>query len=326
MPKTQFIGTGSHLPEQILTNADIEKLCDTTDEWIQKRTGIKQRHAAPDGVGSSDLGTPAARKALEQAGVEAKDVDAVICCTVTPDQVAPATAIIIQANIGADNACAFDLNAACSGFLYGIASANGMIETGLYRTILLIGAETTTRLLNWANRDTAVLFADGAGAVVLRASDTEGGVLSMHLGADGRDQNVLSLPEGGFKYKPTPEHLAAHPYHILMNGPELFKRAVNKFEESIRIVLEKAGLNTSDIALFVPHQANIRIIDAACRKLDFPMDRVAINLDRVGNTVAASIPIALDEAHRAGRIKRGDYVLFAGFGAGLTWGAAVVRW
>lgn len=326
MIRARIIGTGGYLPDTILTNHDVEKLCDTSDEWITKRTGIRQRHHAKEGVGSSDLGAPAAKIAIENAGIDANEIDAIIACTVTPDMVAPSTSILIQKHLGLRDIPAFDLNAACSGFLYGLATSRALIETGMYKTILLVGAETTSRLLNWDYRDTAVLFADAAGAVILRGEEGDHGVITVNLGADGVGAEILNLPSGGFRCKPTPEYLRDHPYVINMNGPELFKRAVIKFEETSKRALDDAGLAVEDIALFVPHQANSRIIDAAVQRLGLDPGKVVMNLDRVGNTVAASIPLALHEANEAGRINAGDYVLFAGFGAGLTWGAAIVKW
>ena len=314
------------LPETVLTNKDIEKLCDTSDEWIQKRTGIRERRVAEEGVGASELGAEASKEALANAGLDATDLDAIICCTVTPDQVSPGAAQLIQAQLGAKNAAAVDMNAACSGFVYGLATADAYIRTGLFKTILLVGAETASRLLNWDYRDTAVLFADGAGAAVLRGEEGENGLLAIHLGSDGALGSILSVNEGGFRNKQTPEFVRDNPLHIRMDGRELFKRAVNIMKGEVDTVLEQAGMTTEDVDLFVPHQANARIIEAVRERVDMPPEKVVVNIDHTGNTVAASIPLALHESRQDGRLKDGDIVLMVAFGAGLTWGGALVRW
>ncbi|MFP6581196.1 MAG: beta-ketoacyl-ACP synthase III [Candidatus Hydrogenedentota bacterium] len=314
------------LPERVVTNDDVSEMCDTNDEWIRKRTGIHQRHFAEEGIGAADLGTEAAKIALENAGMDAEELDLIICPTVTPDHMAPGSALIMQANLGAKNAAGFDINAACSGFVYGLATANAYIQTGMAKNILLVGAETISRVLNWDYRETAVLFGDGAGAVVLTADDTGHGVLTSHIGADGTGAYILNMPQGGFKYTPSWEYMRDNPPIIGMNGQELFKRAVKTFESEIRLTLENAGVSVDEIALFVPHQANGRIIDAACQRVGLPSEKAYINIDHTGNTVAASIPMALHEAWTEGRIKEGDLVLFAAFGAGLTWASALVRW
>ena len=314
------------LPEHVMTNHDVEKLCDTSDEWITKRTGIRERRIADDGVGASDLGTEAARQAMDEAGMGPADVDAIICCTVTPDQPAPGTAHLIQANLGANGSAAFDLNAACSGFVYGLATADAYLKTGLFKTVLLVGAETTSRFLNWDYRDTAVLFADGAGAVVMRGEEGDNGVLANHLGSDGATQEILAVAAGGFRHYITPEHVRDNPIKITMNGPELFKIAVAKFELAAIAVLDDAGLTAEDVDFFVPHQANARIIDVVRERMGLSPEQVVLNIDHTGNTVAASIPMAIHEARVDGRIKKGDIVLLAAFGAGLTWGASLLRW
>ncbi len=326
MLRSRIVSTGMFLPETVLTNHDVEKLCDTTDEWIRKRTGICERHMAEDGVGASVLGTNASRQALDDARVDPADLDAIICCTVTPDQVAPGTGHLIQAALGASNACAYDLNAACSGFVYGLASADAYIRTGLFNTILLVGTETTSRVLNWDYRDTAVLFADGAGAVVVRGEEGDNGVLSVHMGSDGATGDILALPEGGFRHKQTVEYVRDHPMRIIMDGRELFKRAVGIFEREARLAVDKARLTLDDVDLFVPHQANARIIEAVRERVGLPPEKVVVNIDHTGNTVAASIPMALHEARMDGRLREGANVLLAAFGAGLTWGSALVRW
>lgn len=326
MQRARIIGTGGFLPETVWTNAKLETLTDTSDEWIRKRTGIGQRHLAKPGEGASDLATPAARNALESAGVVPDELDLILCCTTTPDYLFPATACIIQNNLGAKNAAACDVNAACSGFLYGLASANAYILSGMYRTVVVVGTESATNRINWKKRDTAVLFGDGAGAVVLRAEDGEAGILSTYLGADGSGADLLIRPAGGSKLPITKENAEGPDCDVHMKGAELFKRAALLFEQASREAVKRAGVNLDDIALFLPHQANSRIIGAAAKRLGLPDEKVMLNIERVANTTAASIPLALDEAATGGRIKKGDLVLLASFGSGLTWGAAVIRW
>ncbi|MCH7959477.1 MAG: ketoacyl-ACP synthase III [Candidatus Hydrogenedentes bacterium] len=326
MLRARIIGTGSYLPEKIWTNKDLEEFCDTSDEWIRKRTGIEQRHVAPEEHGVTDLAIGAAEMALENAEVAPDEVDAIIFCTVTPDQLLPASGSLLQKRLGASNAAAFDLNAACSGFLYGLATADSYIRSGLFKTVLLIGAEIQTNRMTWENRDTAVLFADGAGAVVLRAEEGERGVLTTHLGSDGEHYEVLHLPMAGSRTPITKENIDDKPYTIYMKGPELFKRAVKKFPEVSQQALDATGLTYDDIALFIPHQANLRIIEAAGQRMGIDPERVFVNIQKTGNTTAASIPIALHQALCEGRIKEGDNLLLAAFGAGLTWASAIIKW
>lgn len=324
--KARVIGTGSYLPETVLTNKDLEAFCDTNDEWIRQRTGIEQRHQASPGQGTSDLAVPAAKEALANAGLAPEEVELIVFCTLSPDQLLPGSSTIFQGKIGATNATAFDINAACSGFLNGLATADAFIQSGKYKNVLLIGSEIQTNRMTWKNRDTAVLFADGAGAIVLQADDGEHGVLTTHLGSDGENYEVLHLPRGGSAHPYTKENMDDDAYTIYMKGPELFKRAVTKFVETVGDALKATGLTIDDIALFVPHQANIRIIEAAGERLGIAPEKVVVTIDKTGNTTAASIPIALHQANQEGRIKPGDYVLFAAFGAGLTWGSAIIRW
>ena len=319
-------GTGMNLPERVLTNADVEAYCDTSDEWIRKRTGIGARHRAEPGTGTSDLALPAAEAALAAAGLDAAELDAILFCTVTPDKFFPASGNLLQGKLGAVKAASFDINAACTGFVCGMATANGFIQSGLYRKVLVVGAEITSPLMYWERRDTAVLFGDGAGAVVVEAVEEDRGVLSMVMGTDGTKEAVLHVPGAGSIAPITPETADKHPYAIHMDGQELFKEAVYRFVQTSEEALEKAGIGVEDIALFVPHQANARIIRAAGERLGIGEEKTVMNLDRVGNTVAASIPMALHEAVQAGRVQRGDYVLVSAFGAGLTWGAFVLRW
>jgi 3-oxoacyl-[acyl-carrier-protein] synthase-3 len=326
MIRTRILGTGQYLPERILTNKDIEGFCDTTDEWIRQRTGIGQRCVAPKGTGTSEVAVPACLKALEAAGVEPKEVDLIVCSTCTPDHIFPSTACLIQAGIGADRAASIDLNAACTGFVYGLGVADAMLRTGAYKTAIVVGAEVLSNHLNWNRRDTAILFGDGAGAVVLRAEEGDRGMLSCHLFSDGTAGDLLYMKAGGSKEHITEENVTSPNRDIVMNGRELFKKAVVLFGEAAQRALEGTGYTIDDLDLFVPHQANTRIIFSATERVGIPEDKVFINIDRVANTVAASIPLALDDAVKQGRLKEGDLVMIAAFGAGLTWGASLVRW
>lgn len=326
MIRARIVGTGSFLPDKVVTNHDLAERCETTDEWIRKRTGIEERHMAEDSDGTSDLAARAAKVALEDAGIAAEDLDLIICCTITPDHLIPATACLVQAKLGITNTPAFDVNAACSGFMYGLATANSFIKSGMYNTVLLIGAEIQTNRITWKNRDTSVLFADGAGAVVLRGEEGDCGVLSTYLGADGAHADMLIIASGGSKDPVTVENAGKDPYTIQMKGAELFKRAVVMFGEAANRALEDAGLGLDDVSLFIPHQANGRIIEAAAQRMGLPPERAFVNIAKVGNTTAASIPIAIHEARQQGRIQEGDHILLASFGAGVTWASAVVRW
>jgi 3-oxoacyl-[acyl-carrier-protein] synthase-3 len=326
MKRARIIGTGSYLPEHILTNVDLEKICDTKDEWIRQRTGIEQRHQAAPGQGTSHLALEASRMALDNAGVKPEDLDMVVCCTVTPDMLLPASGNLLQGMLGAKNAGSFDVNAACSGFIAGLSVGRGLIEMGMCQKVLVVGAEIQTNRMTWKNRDTAVLFGDGAGAVVLQADTGDRGVLTTHLGSDGANYEVLYLPRGGSRAPYSVENMDEDAYTIYMKGSELFKRAVVKFVEVSQQALDAAGLTYADIDLFVPHQANARIIEAAGERMGIAREKVVINIYKTGNTTAASIPIALHEANLAGRVKPGNHILFASFGAGLTWGSAIVRW
>ena len=319
-------GTGSYLPDRILTNADLMEIVDTTDEWIVSRTGIRQRHRASDDQATSDLATAAALKALEMAGKEPGDLDLIIVATITPDHFFPSTAALVQRNIGATKAAAFDLEAACTGFIYGLSVADQFIKTGMYETILVVGAEVLSRYIDWEDRTTAVLFGDGAGAAVLVPSQDSSQIISTHLHCDGSMMDLLFAPGGGSRMPPSYEVIDKKLNTVQMKGNETFKVAVSKLSEVVVEVLKHNNITEDEIDFLVPHQANLRIILAVARKLKFPADKVVITVDRHGNTSAASIPLALDDAIRSETIVRGDTVLLEAFGGGLTWGAALVRW
>ncbi len=325
--RTVIAGTGSYLPEKILTNADLEKMVDTTDEWIVTRSGIRERRVAAPEHATSDLSTEAGKKALEMAGVDAKDLDLIIVATLSPDHFFPSTAGLVQRNIGAVKAAAFDVEAACTGFIYALSIGDAFIGNGKYRNVLVIGAEVLTRFIDWEDRNTCVLFGDGAGAAVLQPGGDDGrGIISTHLHSDGRLAELLYAPGGVSRMPPTHDVIDKKLNTVRMQGNEVFKVAVTKLKEVVQEVLEENGLTEEDIDFLVPHQANLRIIQATAKRLKLPMEKVIVTVDRHGNTSAASVPLALDEAVRTGRIKKGDRVLLEAFGGGLTWGAALVRW
>ncbi len=319
--RAAIAGTGSFAPEKILTNKDLEKMVETTDEWIRSRTGMSERHISDEKTATSDLATAAALKALESAGVTPEELDLVLVGTVTPDKIFPSTACFVQNNIGAVNAAAFDISAACSGFIYGLTIANSMIISGQIKTALVIGAETLSKYTDWKDRGTCILFGDGSGAVVVKASDSGSGVLSSYIWSDGTGTKpgLLEIPGGGTR-DPNGKKT------IVMEGNDIFKKAVKGMEKCIDAALEKAGLAYGDVSLFLPHQANLRIIESIAKRMGLNSERVFVNLHKYGNTSAASIPIALDEASKAGRIKKGDVILLVAFGAGMTMGAAVIKW
>ena len=320
-------GTGSYLPEKILTNEELSTIVDTSDEWIVTRTGIKARHIAAEGEFTSHLASKAAVKALEQAGMEASEVELIIVATITPDTLTPATACYVQQQIGATSAVAFDISAACSGFLYAMKLSKRLIESGAFANALIIGAEKLSAFVNWEDRTTCVLFGDGAGAAVLRASkEGEGRILATDIGTDGAQTHLLNIPGGGSACPITISNAGDRLATLAMLGKEVFKHAVTRMKNSANTVIERAGLTADDIALVIPHQANLRIIDAIASRLDVPSDRVFVNLHKYGNTSAAAIAIALDEANREGKIKRGDNIVMVAFGAGLTWAAAAIEW
>jgi 3-oxoacyl-[acyl-carrier-protein] synthase-3 len=318
-------GTGSYLPERVLTNADLEKKVDTSDEWIVTRTGIRERHIAGDQEATSDMAAVAALRAMEAAAVRADEIDLILVATVTPDSFFPNTACLVQQKIGAKRAFCFDLSAACSGFLYGIETARCMIESGGAKTVLLIGAEKLSAVTDWTDRATCVLFGDGAGAVVLRAGDS-GGILGSVMGSDGALAELLKIPAGGSRIPASAESVAQRQHCIRMVGNEVFKHAVRCMCDAGQEVVRKCGFTMDDVKWIIPHQANMRIIQAIASRVTNGLDRFCVNLDRVGNLSAASIPVALDEAVRDGRVARGDRVLFVAFGGGFTWGASLVEW
>ncbi len=321
-----ILGTGHSYPEGILTNADLEKTVETSDEWITTRTGIKQRRKAAPGEYTSQFAVRAARQAIERAGLEPSDIDLILCATVTPDQILPSTGCLIQAELGAHRAAAMDVVAACSGFLYGLTLANTMVQTGQSRNALVIGAEILTQYVDYSDRQTCVLFGDGAGAAVLGPGEGDRGILATRIKSDGRYEEQLYSPGGGTRRPPSAETLAAGDHFFKMKGNELFKVAVRSMADISREVLEEAGLTAEDVSLFIPHQANQRITDAVANKLNVDDARVYSNIAMHGNTSSASIPIALDECVEAGRIKKDDLILLASFGGGVTWGGVLMRW
>jgi len=322
MTNSTIAGTGGYLPKRVMANKEFEKIVDTSDEWIRERSGIKRRHIAADDETTSDMALAAAAKAITAAGVDNGDIDLIIVATTTPDKVFPSTACIVQRQLGIRKIPAFDVHAACSGFIYALDIADRFIRTGGAQCALLIGSETYSRILDWSDRSTCVLFGDGAGAVVLRAA-AEPGVISTHIHADGQYEELLHVPSGissGY------DQVRQESAYIQMKGHEVFRKAVAALGEIARETLAGNEIDKHDIAWLIPHQANLRIIAAAAKKLDLPMDRVVVTVDEHANTSSASIPLALDVAVRDGRIKRGDLLLFEAFGAGFTWGSALVRY
>ena len=323
MIRTKVIGSGAYMPANIVTNDDLAKRVDTSDEWIRERTGIRQRHIVADGEKTSDLALAAARAAIQDAGIDVSDLDMVICATTTPDETFPATATIVQSKLGMTRGAAFDLQAVCSGFIYGLSVADNMIRGGQARTVLLIGAESMSRLLDWTDRTTCVLFGDGAGAVVLQAYEGRGdnadqGILNTRLFSDGRLHDMLYVDGGPSSTQSTG--------HLRMQGKEVFRHAVTNIAAAITASADAAGVAVADIDWFVPHQANQRILDGTGRKLGIPGEKVISTVAMHGNTSAASVPLALETAVRDGRIKRGDLILLEAMGGGFTWGAALIRW
>jgi len=321
-----IIGTGSYVPERILTNAELERMVDTSDEWIVSRTGIRERRVAAADEFTSDMAAKAAQRAIDQAGIDPLEIDLIIVATVTPDMFFPSTACFVQQKIGAKKAACFDVSAACSGFLYAIEIAQQFITSSTYNTVLVIGADKLSSIVDWTDRNTCVLFGDGAGAAILRNRAGSHGVVHTYMGSDGGLADVLHMPGGGSRFPPTPETLAQKLNTIKMNGKETYKYAVTALLTAANTALEGAGLKADDLACIIPHQANLRIIEAVAGRMGVPIERFMVNLDRFGNTSAAAVAIALDEANRTERMKLGDYVLLIVFGGGLTWASSVVQW
>lgn len=321
-----IIGVGCYLPEKTLTNQDLEKIVNTSDDWIIERTGIRTRHIAAPEQATSDLSYEAALRALADAETKPEELDLIIVATETPDYKYPSTACLLQAKLGAKNAACFDLSAGCSGFVYALGISSQSIVSGLYKKILLVGAETLSRIINWTDRNTCVLFGDGAGAAVLGRVEEGYGVLAVDLGADGTGGEHLIQPAGGSRNPATHATVDAHDHTIHMNGREVFKFATRRMPNACKTILQKAGMNIDDVALLIPHQANRRIIENAITRLKIDRERVWVNIDRHGNMSAACIPVSLTEAQEAGRLHKGDNVMLVAFGAGLTWAGALVKW
>ena len=329
MPQARISATGSYVPAKKLTNHDLETMVETSDEWITARTGIKERRIASKNQACSDLALKAAQSALTQRGIEPGELDLIIIATVTPDTFVPSAACVLQEKLGASKAAAFDVNAACSGFIYALSVADSFIRSGQFQKVLVVGSEVLSKITNWQDRSTCVLFGDGAGAVLVEPAKRTGGegrILSVNIHADGSKGDLLMIPAGGSKMPVSEETLKNGLHYLQMSGNETFKVAVKTLENLVLKTLEANGLEASQIALLIPHQANLRIIKATAERLGIPMDRVAVNINKYGNTSAASVPIALDEAAREGRLKRGDYVMLEAFGGGLTWASALLKW
>lgn len=320
----QIIGTGSATPRRVLTNFDLEKIVETSDEWIIERTGIKERRIADDGTAASDLSLEASQKAMEEAKIKADEIDLILVGTVTPDFLLPSTACILQDGLGAKNAAVLDIVAACSGFIYGLSVAQAYILSGRYKTVLVIGVEILSKITDWTDRDTCVLFGDGAGAAVVQATNSDKGIVATYLSGDGSLANLLHIPVGGSRTPLTPENIHQRSHFIQMKGSEVFKSAVRSMGDAAQKVMDMIGISQQDVDLLIPHQANIRIIEATARRIKLPMDKVYVNIDRYGNTSAASVPIALDEARKNGKIKDGSKVVLVAFGGGFTWGSALI--
>ncbi len=320
---SRIIGCGSYMPERVMTNADLEKIVDTSDEWIISRTGIRERRIARDDEACSDLSAIAAGRALEMAGVDPADLNAIIVGTISGDMQFPATSVYLQDRLGAKNAVAFDISAACSGFIYGVNTAHAMISSGQMERVLVVGGEVLSKFVNWKDRDTCVLFGDGAGAAVMEPCDFGSGILSTYMKSDGSLADLLCLPGGGSRRPLSEATFRDGDQYIKMTGDGVFKNAVRAMVEATRRVVDDSGYTLDDIAMIVPHQANIRIIDAVMERLEVPDEKVIVNLDRYGNTSSATVPIAYDEVVRTGRVKPGDRIVFVGFGGGFTWGSVI---
>jgi 3-oxoacyl-[acyl-carrier-protein] synthase-3 len=320
-----IIGTGAYLPEGVITNADLEKMVDTSDEWITTRTGIKERRIAGKGVATSDLAVNAARQALSNAKLPVELLELIIVATITPDMQFPSVSCLLQDKIGAKNAVCFDIAAACSGFIYGISIARGLVVTGTYRNVLVVGVEMLSSIVDWTDRNTCVLFGDGAGAAVV-SEVSDGGIISVYLGADGGLADLLKVPAGGSRMPSTHKTVDERLHYLKMNGNETFKFAVKLMSDAVLKVLSQCGLKSSDIDCLIPHQANGRIIESVAKRVGVPRTKVYLNIEKYGNMSSASTAVALYEAQKEGRIKKGDTVVLVAFGSGLTWGACVIKW
>ncbi|HTG00941.1 MAG TPA: beta-ketoacyl-ACP synthase III [Nitrospirota bacterium] len=326
MIQARITGTGSYAPKKVVTNHDLAKLVETSDEWITERTGIKERRIAEEGQNTSDLAYEASRRALKAAGVGAEEIDLILVATLTPDMFLPSAGCVLQQKLGAKKAAALDIYAACSGFLYGMSIANAYIHSGIYKNILVVGAEILSRYVDWQDRGTCILFGDGAGAVVIQRSSGKRGILSIHLHSDGELGDLIHLPGGGAQYPASHDTVRNRMHYIKMKGNETFKYAVRALEGAVQEALEHNKVKPEEIDYLVPHQANLRIIQAMAQRLAMPMEKVILTLPKYGNTSAASIPMALDEAVRSNKIKDNHLLLFEAFGGGLTWASALVRW
>lgn len=326
MLRARIIATGSYVPEKVLRNSDLEKIVDTSDEWIIERTGIRERRIADEKQAASDLAYEASRAALKRAGLKAKDIDLIIVATVSGDMSLPATACILQDRLDARKAAAFDVNAACSGFIYGLSVASAFIRSGAYRRVLVAGTEILSKFTDWEDRATCVLFGDAAGVAILEAQRGDRGILCTKIHSDGSMWDLLHTPGGGSRYPASKDTIKKRQHFIKMKGNETFKVAVRTLESLVLETLEENKLKSADLSLLIPHQANLRIIQATAKRIGLSMDKVVVNLDRYGNTSAASIPLALDEAVRSGRVRDDDIILLEAFGGGLTWASALIRW
>lgn len=326
MLRGKIVATGAYVPDTVITNHDLEKIVDTSDEWIVERTGISERRIVNSSQAASDLGYEAAQLALKKAHLKPKDIDLIIVGTMSGDMPFPSTACHLQGRLGAKQAAAFDVSAACSGFIYALHVANSLICSGAHQRVLLVGTEVLSKFTDWQDRGTCILFGDGAGAAILEATREKRGVLSTHIHSDGSMADLIALPGGGSRYPCSRESILKRAHYIKMKGNETFKVAVRSLEEVAVRTLEENKIDVSQLGLLIPHQANIRIIQAVAKRLGLPAEKVFMNIEKYGNTSAASIPIALDEAVRTGRVNEGDYLLFVAFGGGLTWGSALLRW
>jgi 3-oxoacyl-[acyl-carrier-protein] synthase III len=326
MTRARIVGVGAYAPKRVLTNADLAKMVQTTDEWIVQRTGIRERHVADESEATSDLAVKAAQQALERANLVPEDVEFIVVGTTTPDMIFPSVGNIVQHRLGARRAGSVDMLAACAGSVYSLATGVQFVQTGKYRRVLCIGADTLSKITDFTDRGTCILLADAAGAVVLEATEDDRGIIDVDLYSDGQYWELLYMPGGGSRHPATADTVAQRMHYAKMKGNEVFKVAVRMFVECTERILSRNGFTSDDVSLFIPHQANLRIIEAACKRVNLPMERVFVNVDRYGNTGAASVYVALDEALAGGRIKRGDVVLMAAFGGGFAWGAALMRW